>query len=63
MTGGEFPPFPVTEKVSVRHSVAKFWGIVPAAARAPFNVKKAEDVRVLGPLMTKLLKSRRSCNI
>ena len=59
ITGGALPGGPVKEKVSVRHLVAWLTALPPAAMLPPTS-RLVETVRVDGPAMTKLLKSRRS---
>ena len=61
MTGGTLPPGPVTEKVSVRHWVAVETVLpVPVAITTPLTSVSIEVEMVLGPAITKLLKSSRS---
>lgn len=60
ITGGAFPWGEVTEKVSVRHSVACVTGAPFALFCSPFSNVVTVCVRVLGPLITKVLKSSRS---
>lgn len=60
MTGGVPAPVPVTENVSVRHSVAKV-ALRPAASEVscPVVMCRADVVNVLGPVITKVEKSSR----
>ncbi len=58
MTGGELPPLPVAENESVKHWVAKLWKTVPPGL--PLRVPSCDEVKVLGPEITNVLKSRRS---
>ena len=57
MTGGAVPPLPVTEKVSVKHSVAKDDGTPAEVLIWPAKTMKLAAVRVLGPAMTKVFMS------
>ena len=50
----------VTENVSVRHCVAKVAAPPPASLGAPLRILVTEVVSVLGPVMTKVSKSKRS---
>ena len=50
----------VTENVSVRHWVAKVAAPPPASLGAPLSILVTEVVSVLGPVMTKVSKSKRS---
>ena len=59
MTGGTLPDGPVTEKVSVRHCVARLTAF-PAPAMVPAKMLVTVVVRVVGPATTKVLKSNRS---
>ena len=59
MTGGTLPDDPVTENVSVKHWVARLTG-APSTVATPFSALKAKLVKVVGPEITKELKSNRS---
>ena len=61
MTGGTLPPGPVTEKVSVRHWVAvETLFPNPVFTTTPLSSNSIDVVVVLGPAITKLLKSNRT---
>ena len=61
ITGGLPPGTPVIVNVSVRHWVAELIGTAPPGAILPPTVLTTEAVRVLGPVITKVLKSKRNC--
>jgi len=56
MTGG-LDEYPVTENVSVKHCVAKDTAFPAAVTEAPLSSKTDVVVKVLGPVMTNVLKS------
>ena len=60
IAGGAFPPFPVTVNVSVKHCVAELAAIPPATVviLSPLRMVIVL-VAVLGPVITKVLKSSR----
>lgn len=60
MRGGEVPPEPVTEKVSVKHCVARDAATPVDVLTDPARTLKLEAVRVLGPAITNVLMSIRS---
>ena len=60
MTGGFPPGTPVIVNVSVWHWVARLMATAPAGAILPPTVLTTEAVSVLGPAITKVLKSIRS---
>ena len=61
MTGGTLPPGPVTENESVRHCVAvETITPFPVIVGTPLASEYADVVIVLGPAITKELKSIRS---
>ena len=62
MTGGTLPLGPVTEKVSVKHWVASLKAAVPVKRMLPFNDFETVVTTVVGPAITKELKSKRSWN-
>jgi hypothetical protein len=63
ITGLLLPPLEeVTENVSVRHSVAVV-APSPPALGAPFKIFMAVVIDVDGPVMTKVLKSKRNWQI
>ena len=62
MTGGTLPLGPVTEKVSVKHWVARLKAAVPVKRMLPFNDFETVVTTVVGPAITKELKSKRSWN-
>ena len=62
ITGGLPPGVPVTEKVSVRHWVIAGTSIPAATLNEPPVAYPMLYVTVFGPVMTKVLKSRRSCD-
>ena len=57
---GALEPEFVTENVSVKHCEARLaaW---PISKGAPFKILTVVSVRVLGPVMAKVLKSSLSC--
>ena len=57
--GGFDPALPVTLKVSVKHWVAGLVFLPPKLVEPPAFVP-VENVTVLGPVMTNVLKSNRS---
>ena len=57
---GGLYPLPETEKESVTHCVAWLTALAPVLRRAPFTVRPTDVEVVLGPEITKVLKSRRS---
>ena len=61
IAGGAFPPFPVTVNVSVKHCVAELT-VTPLATVVILSPLRIAIVltAVLGPVITKVLKSRRS---
>ena len=59
MTGGTLPAGPVNEKVSVRHCVAVLTAFPAAVAVLPPTSHPLDKVIVVGPAITKLLKSSR----
>ena len=61
MTGGLLPPGLVTVNVSVRHcdAEATFWPC-PVATVCPFRIVFVVSVEVEGPVIEKVLKSKRS---
>ena len=63
MTGGVTPLGLVTTKESVRHWVATAALAVAVAVKTPPLVRVAAAEFVLGPVMTKLEKSRRSYEV
>ena len=60
MTGGTLPAGPVSENVSVRHCVAVLTGAPAGLVMLPPISKRLEAVTVVGPVITKLLKSSRN---
>ena len=60
MTGGTLPLGPVTENVSVRHWVARVTPVPPLPITVPWVMPVVDVVRVVGPAITKELKSNRS---
>ena len=63
ITGGLPPATPVIVKVSVRHWVARLIATAPPEAILPPTVLTTEAVSVLGPVITKLMKSIRKCKV
>ena len=61
MTGGALPAGPVSEKVSVRHWVAKliFFPVIESVEMLPPSSKAEAVVKVEGPAITNDWKSRR----
>ena len=61
MTGGTLPPGPVKENVSVRQLLARVTGTVAGGATKGTTLPPISlatlDAMVVGPTMTKLLKS------
>ncbi len=60
MTGGEHPSPLVTENESVRHWVEVATLLAAVAVEAPYKVLVTLVEAVEGPVMTKLIKSKRS---
>ncbi len=62
MRGGADPPGLVTEKVSVRHEVARLYVFPLPTVKAgwPLSSEATDVVDVEGPEITKVLKSKRS---